>query len=75
MNNNFFICYEPTPGVGSFFGINLNLLESFRFLPKTEDEEASMSINLCGHEDIEINGVDAERLLAAMNLYPPKAQG
>jgi hypothetical protein len=65
MNKDFFICKEPTYlGGGSFWGINLNAIESYVYTP--DQSELCLMFEKGG--DISLSGEDALRLLQAMGL-------
>jgi len=68
MKNQFFLCRQYiNPENISYYGLNLQAIESFCFFPQTESTEVRIVINLRDDSRI-IEGADAERLLAAMNL-------
>jgi len=67
MNNQFYLCYEQNKETGSYYGMNLNAIESFWLKKKTETTETRITVHFRDHS-VELTGGNADWLLKAMNL-------
>jgi len=67
MNNQFYLCYERDIETGSYYGMNLNAIESFWLKKKTETTDTRITVHFRDHS-VELTGGNAECLLRAMNL-------